>query len=96
MNVETLDHGRIKVSAGFLPLLRAHGLDSFEGVMAFPGGKVARDFPGRRTVRLELKMADGHNQAMYLKRYEPGYLSMGQRLLRLLRWPGLKRCASGK
>jgi heptose I phosphotransferase len=90
MNVEILDHGRITVSGRFLPMLRAHGLDSFKDVMAFPGGKVARDFPGRRTVCLELKTPDGLTQPVYLKRYEPSYLSVSGRLLRLLHWPGLE------
>jgi tRNA A-37 threonylcarbamoyl transferase component Bud32 len=88
MNVEILDHGRINAAASFLPMLRAHGLDSFEGVMGFSGGKVARDFPGRRTVCLDLQMPDGL-QSVYLKRYEPNYLSVSRRLLRLLHWPGL-------
>jgi hypothetical protein len=88
MNVESLDQGRMTVAAEFLPLLRANGLDSFEQVMARPGGTVVRDFPGRRTVRLELRHADGDARGVFLKRYEPSYLSAGQRLLRLIRWPG--------
>jgi heptose I phosphotransferase len=88
MNAEAIDHGRIKVATGLLPLLRANGLDSFEQVMALPGGKVFRDFPGRRTVRLELKQADGGVQAVFLKRYESGYLSPAGKWLRRLRWPG--------
>ena len=88
MNAEPIDHGRITVAAGFLPLLRANGLDSFERVMALPGGKVFRDFPGRRTVRLELKTDDGGTQAVFLKRYESDYLSLAGRWLRRLRWPG--------
>jgi hypothetical protein len=88
MNAETIDHGRITVAAGFLPLLRANGLESFEQFMALSGGKVFRDFPGRRTVRLELKQADGGVQAVFLKRYESGYLSPARRWLRRLGWPG--------
>ena len=64
LSVETIDNGRLIVAAGFLPLLRANGLDSFEQVMALPGGKVFRDFPGRRTVRLELKTDGGGTQAV--------------------------------
>jgi len=56
--------------------------------MALPGGKVVRNFPGRRTVRLELKSATGSPQSIYLKRYESAYLSAGGWLLRWLRWPG--------
>lgn len=88
MKLENLDRGRITVAAPFLPLLRTNGLDAFAKVMSLAGGKVARDFPGRRTVRIELKAADGTIQGVYLKRYESNYLSAGRRLLRLLRWPG--------
>lgn len=88
MNAETIDNGRIVVAAGFLPLLRANGLDSFEQVMALQGGRVFRDFPGRRTVRLELKTESRGTQAVFLKRYESNYLSPGRRWLRHLRWPG--------
>ena len=88
MNAETIDNGRLVVAAGFLPLLRANGLDSFDQVMALPGGKVFRDFPGRRTVRLELKTDEEGTQAVFLKRYESTYLSLARRWLRRLRWPG--------
>ena len=88
MNAEIIDNGRLVVSAGFLPLLRANGLDSFEQVMALSGGKVFRDFPGRRTVRLELNAESGGTQAVFLKRYETDYLSLAGRWLRRLRWPG--------
>jgi heptose I phosphotransferase len=88
MNAETIDNGQIVAAAGFLPLLRANGLDSFEQIMALPGGKIFRNFPGRRTVRLELKTDGGGTQAVFLKRYESNYLSAGRRWLRRLRWPG--------
>jgi hypothetical protein len=88
LHAETLDHGRLVVAAGFLPLLQANGLDSFDRVMAVQGGKVFRDFPGRRTVRIELKQHNGGTRAVFLKRYESGYLSPGRKWLRRLRWPG--------
>ena len=83
MRFETLASGRITVATEFLPLLRARGLDSFERVMAVTEGKVMRDFPGRRTVRLEVA-----SSVVYLKRYLSGYLTPAARLLRLVRWPG--------
>ena len=88
MKTETIDQGRVLVAAEFASLLRANGLDSLESLMSLAGGRVARDFPGRRTVRLELKTAAGAVQAVYLKRYEAGYLSGFRKLLRWLRWPG--------
>ena len=87
MKTELLDQDRITVASDFLPLLRANGLETFEQVMALAGGKVARDFPGRRTVRLDLRNPDGSLTGIYLKRYEADYLSAGQRFLRLIRWP---------
>ena len=88
MKTESIDHERVLVAAEFVLLLRANGLESFEAIMSLAGGRVARDFPGRRTVRLELKTAAGAVQAIYLKRYEADYLSGFRKLLRCLRWPG--------
>lgn len=86
-DLQSLDSGRLTVAHEFAPLLRGNGLDTFDKIMAASGGIVTRDFPGRRTVRLELKSPEG-TQGVFLKRYEPGYLSTGQRVLRWLRWPG--------
>jgi heptose I phosphotransferase len=88
MKIDTLDQGRLTVAADLLPLLRANGLDAFDKIMASAGGTVARDFPGRRTVRLELKGPAGTGQGIYLKRYEREYLPPWRRLLRRLHWPG--------
>lgn len=88
MGAENFDQGRIQVAPGFAALFRANRLDAFASVMALEGGRVARDFPGRRTVRLELKAPDGGTQAIFLKRYEANYLSTVGKLLRWLRWPG--------
>lgn len=88
MAVENLDRGRIEVAPEFVSMLRANGLDTFDAVMALEGGRVARDFPGRRTVRLELKGAGAAPQAVYLKRYDANYLSCFGMGLRWIRWPG--------
>lgn len=88
MGIERIDAGRVCVTTDFLPLLRSNGLDSFEAVMGFPGGTVVRDFPGRRTVRIELNRPEGGVQGVFLKRYEPAYLSTGRRFLRRIHWPG--------
>jgi hypothetical protein len=86
--IEVLDGGRLRVAASFASLLRAHGLDSFERVMAWRGGSIARSFPGRVTVRLELPLPAGGRGAFYLKRYGRDYLSSGRLALRALRLPG--------
>lgn len=88
MEIEVLDGGRLQVAATHRPLLRANGLDTFARVMALPEGQLKRDFPGRRTSRLELALPGGGTQAVYLKRYHPEYLSLSRRLLRRLGWPG--------
>lgn len=88
MGVELLDQGRLLVATEHLPLLRANGLDTFERIMAMPEDDLRRNFPGRRTNRLELRRPDGSIQAVYLKRYYPDYLSTTDRLLRRLGWPG--------
>ncbi len=84
MEFETLDAGRLIVSKQHLPLLRANRLLTFADVMSLPEGFLRRNFPGRRTSRLDLQRPDGKVQTVYLKRYLPQYLTSGQRLLRRL------------
>jgi hypothetical protein len=88
METELLDGGRLLVAKTHLPWLRANGLDSFERIMSAPEGQMRRDFPGRRTSRLEWRRPDGTTQAVFLKRYYPDYLSSGRKVLRRLGWPG--------
>ena len=88
MDADTLDQGRVTAASGFTRFLRGNGLDTFDRVMTASGGTIVRDFPGRRTVRLELKGADGVTQPVFLKRYESNYLGPVRRFLRFLRWPG--------
>src|SRR5688500_18556313 len=88
MEIQSLDEGRLTANRQYVPLLRANRLESFESVMKYPGGEIHRDFPGRRTVRLELKDPEGAIRPVFLKRYESHYLSPFRRMLRLLRWPG--------
>lgn len=88
METSSLDHGRIVVATGFAVTLKSHALDTLDAVMSLQGGRVARNFPGRQTVRLDLAPAVGTLSGVYLKRYTPGYLSPLHKLLRLVRWPG--------
>jgi heptose I phosphotransferase len=87
-HIQLLDHGRLRVAAEFLPLFQANGLETFARVMALAGGRMMRSVPGRSTVRLELRRPEGGTRVVFLKRYEPQYLSFGRKLLRLLGWPG--------
>lgn len=88
MENSLLDSGRMIVATDFLPTLQKHSLATFDSVMSLEGGRVARNFPGRQTVRIELAPAVGMLSGIYLKRYSPEYLSPLRKLLRLLRWPG--------
>ena len=88
MDIESLDHGRIRVTPGYAALLRAGQLDDFERVMSRQGGRLFRDFPGRQTVRIELPTGTGGTVGVFLKRYEAGYLSVWGRLKRKIHWPG--------
>jgi heptose I phosphotransferase len=88
METDILDGGRMVVSSKYLALLRANELDTFDRVMATAAGRLKRDFPGRRTSRLELRQPDGGTCGVYLKRYYPEYLSPFARWLRRIGWPG--------
>jgi hypothetical protein len=87
-HIESLDGGRMLVEESWAAVLRANGLDAVTKLMALQSGKVERAVPGRSTVRLELAVRDGTRIAVYLKRFDPEYLSLGRALLRFLRWPG--------
>jgi len=84
----SLDEGRLRVAAGFVEGLRADGVDTFDRFMALPAHTVVRAVPGRSTIRVEIASPGRAATAGYLKRYERGYLSMGRKVLRWLRWPG--------
>jgi Lipopolysaccharide kinase (Kdo/WaaP) family len=86
--VEILDDGKLRVTEGFLPLVRANDLDSFDKIMVRAGGTMMRSVPGRSTVKIELCQPDGGTQFAFLKRYKPEYLSFWKKLLRFLHWPG--------
>ncbi len=88
METEILDEGRLVVARRHLPLLRHNALDTFARIMAAPEGEIRRNFPGRRTSRIELRTPGGTTKAVYLKRYHPDYLSASGHLLRRLHWPG--------
>ena len=61
-----------EITPEFQPLLREHGLDSFDAIMQRPVENVMRSVPGRSTIRLPM--------GIYLKRYEPEYYPLLKRL----------------
>jgi len=67
---DTWDQGHLTVNHDFAPLLRSHGLTTFDSIMNFAGGQIAKNLLRERTtVRLELTNADGNAQTLYLKRH---------------------------
>lgn len=85
--VVELDQGRILASEAALALLRAHGLDRFDAVMARDGFTM-RSVPGRSTIRVDLTAGAGPGCRVFLKRYQPEYLPWWRWPLRAVRWPG--------
>lgn len=86
--IHGMDGGRVQIADAFVDLLRGHGLDTFDRIMADADGEMMRSVPGRSTVRRVLRAADGREVTLYLKRYETEYLSRWDRCMRLLRLPG--------
>ena len=82
------DTARLLVTPEFAPILKNNGLETFDQIMQLVQGIPVRSFPGRNTVRLELKHRTGETLAVYLKRYDRSYVSPWRFLCRLLRWPG--------
>jgi hypothetical protein len=70
----------MRVHREFIDVLRHHRLESLEAVMAFQGGRLIRDIPGRSTRRIELPSADGRPLVVFLKRYEPDQVGLRERL----------------
>lgn len=67
MAVLTDRTGRLVVADAFLELLRIHGLDSFEALVSFPGGRIVRD-KGVRQIR-KIKLAEPEPVSLYLKQH---------------------------
>lgn len=73
---ETLDAGRLTVNREFVPLLEPHGLTTFDALMDFSGGQVAKNvLRERTTTRLDLTEASGNTRPFFLKRHRRPPLS---------------------
>jgi tRNA A-37 threonylcarbamoyl transferase component Bud32 len=69
------DGGRLRVNRSFTETLRANGLTTFESLMNFQGGTVAKDLLRERTTtRFRLQDASGGEPAFYIKRHGPAPL----------------------
>lgn len=72
---ERWDGGRLLVNRAFAGILRANGLTTFESLMDFEGGTVAKNvLRERTTTRFALRDASGCETAFYIKRHGPAPL----------------------
>ncbi len=79
------DGGRLTVNRQFAPLLKRHGLTTFDAIANYTGGQVAKNAVRERsTIRLDLADAGGSTRTLYLKRHRPPRLwELVKPLLRL-------------
>jgi heptose I phosphotransferase len=65
------DGGRLTVNRQFAPLLRRNGLTTFDALMSFSGGQVAKNvLRERTTTRIDLPDEAGEPRSFFLKRHE--------------------------
>jgi heptose I phosphotransferase len=70
--LESWDGGRLIVNAEYAAILQRHALTSFQSLMEFEGGEVAKNLLRQRvTTRFELDTPAGGSQAFYIKRHGP-------------------------
>lgn len=81
------DHGRLQVNAAYADVLKANNLTTFDSLMRYAGGEVAKHLIAERpTTRIELATPDGP-LVCYLKRHAPAKLKEYLKPLIRLRWP---------
>lgn len=84
---EDWDGGKLRVNRDFAPLLRANGLDTFENLMNYSGGTVAKNLLAERTTT-RIALSDGtHGRAFYIKRHTPSPFKEYIKPLLRLTWP---------
>ncbi len=70
--LEDWDDGKLIVNAEFAAALQKHGLTTFQALMDFEGGEVAKNLLSQRiTTRFELPLPGGGSRAFYIKRHGP-------------------------
>lgn len=86
--LDTTDAHRLVVNRDFAPILRAHGLLTFDALWNYSGGSVAKNLlKERTTTRIALPDDDGREQVFFLKRHtRPPFKEYVKPLLRLT-WP---------
>ncbi len=81
------DHGRLQINSAFADLLRSNGLTTFDALMQYSGGEVAKHLIVERpTTRIELQDSNG-TVVCFLKRHAPAKLKEYLKPLIRLRWP---------
>ncbi len=81
------DSGRLQVNTAFADLLQRSGLTTFESLMHYSGGEVAKHLIAERpTTRIELQGSQGP-VVCFLKRHAPARLKEYLKPLIRLRWP---------
>ena len=69
---DQFDGGRLTVNRDYVSVLQSNRLLSFDALMRFDGGRVAKNvLRERTTTRIELAGAEGTPRAFYLKRHAP-------------------------
>ncbi|MCA9071787.1 MAG: hypothetical protein KDA84_22825 [Planctomycetaceae bacterium] len=69
---EQWDAGRVTVNAEYADVLKRHGLTTFQDLMEYEGGQVAKNLLSQRvTTRFELELPKGGSQAFFIKRHGP-------------------------
>lgn len=87
LKITEWDAGRLQVNAAFADTLRQNGLTTFESLMHYTGGEVAKHLIAERpTTRIELQ-GPGGSVVCYLKRHAPAKLKEYLKPLIRLRWP---------
>jgi heptose I phosphotransferase len=83
------DEGRLRVNRDFTELLQTHGLTTFNALMDYSGGEIAKHLIAERpTTRIVLQSQSGP-VTLYLKRHAPARLKEYIKPLIRLRWPRL-------
>lgn len=84
---EDWDGGRLRVNSAFAPILRANGLATFDALMNYSGGTVAKNLLAERTTT-RITLSDGDlTRAFYIKRHTPSPLKEYLKPLLRLTWP---------
>lgn len=79
--------GKLRVNRDFAPILRANRLDTFDALMHYSGGTIAKNLLVQRTTT-RITLQDGEKRrGFYIKRHSPSPLKEYIKPLLRLTWP---------